>query len=169
MLYLSRFSNPELRTGKYTAVRISIGAPRWSLGYTVIGAMKDLMPFGLLEVQDRALYEQKYRERLDRVGVDRILKQFDAYGYEKPIVLLCFEDVRDPEQWCHRSMFAQWWLEQTGEVVKELLDPSQTKFKHPQPMKAARKVASQNEKSAQDKIAARLRDLEEESLQLRMF
>lgn len=48
MVYTSRYSNPELRTGKYTAVRISLGIPRWNIGYSLDAEMPDLMPFGLL-------------------------------------------------------------------------------------------------------------------------
>lgn len=33
MLYVSRYANKELTTGKYTPVRISIGTPIWALGY----------------------------------------------------------------------------------------------------------------------------------------
>lgn len=124
MLYVSRFSNPELKSGKYTPVRISLGAPKWPLGYTIAGEIKDLMPFGLLQINDRALYEKKYRERLDRIGVDRIQAALDSFGVDKPVVLLCYEDVRDPSQWCHRTIFAQWWLENTGEIADELTDPS---------------------------------------------
>ena len=48
MVYTSRYSNPELKTGKYTAVRISLGTPKWPIGYNLDAEMKDLMPFGLL-------------------------------------------------------------------------------------------------------------------------
>jgi hypothetical protein len=34
--------------------------------------------------------------------------------------LLCFEDLTKPGLWCHRRPFANWWLENTGEVVPEL-------------------------------------------------
>ena len=29
MIYTSRYSNPELKSGKYTTVRISLGTPKW--------------------------------------------------------------------------------------------------------------------------------------------
>ena len=47
MIYTSRFSNPELKTGKYTAVRISVGSPRWKVGYDISGAISELMPKGI--------------------------------------------------------------------------------------------------------------------------
>jgi hypothetical protein len=32
----------------------------------------------------------------------------------------CFQDVRQPDTWCHRLVFAEWWQEQTGETATEL-------------------------------------------------
>ena len=53
MIYTSRFSNPELKTGKYTAIRISVGSPRWNIGYQIAGAISELMPC-LLYTSDAA-------------------------------------------------------------------------------------------------------------------
>lgn len=129
VLYVSRYSNPELKTGNYTAVAISLGRPKWPLGYAIAGEIKDLMPFGLLQIQDKRIYEAKYIERLNRIGIERIQRQLDAFDSDKPVVLLCYEDVRDPAQWCHRTIFANWLKEQTGEIAEELQDPTRPKFK----------------------------------------
>jgi hypothetical protein len=44
-----------------------------------------------------------------------------AKGHDaKGVVLLCFEDLSKPGEWCHRRAFATWWEEQTGEKVEEL-------------------------------------------------
>lgn len=126
MLYVSRYSNKELATGKYTAVRISVGTPRWSLGYSLDGAIKDLMPFGLLNIEDREESRKLYHEKLDRIGFGRIEKQIrELESLGKPVVLLCYEDItKGPDNWCHRTFFAEWWLKQTGEVINELPDPA---------------------------------------------
>jgi hypothetical protein len=72
------------------------------------------------------VFKRKYFARLDRVGVESIqrqLMQFEKLG--KDVVLLCYEDVRKGENdWCHRVMFAEWYLQQTGEIIEELTDPS---------------------------------------------
>ena len=128
MIYTSRFSNPTLKSGEYTAVRISVGTPRWQLAYTIAGEIKELMPFGLHNVEDADEFQRLYCARLERIGVDRIgrqLTKFEALG--KPVVLLCFEDVRKPSDWCHRTMFADWWLAKTGEIITELADTSHVK------------------------------------------
>lgn len=172
MLYVSRFSNPELKSGKYTPVRISLGAPKWPLGYTIAGEIKDLMPFGLLQINDRALYEKKYRERLDRIGVDRIQAALDSFGVDKPVVLLCYEDVRDPSQWCHRTIFAQWWLENTGEIADELTDPSNVRLKNPQPAQTAKAAAhapAPSHSAAAKRMKERMKAREADEMQMRMF
>ena len=99
MIFTSRYSNPELRSGKYTAVRISLGTPKWKLGYNLDAEMPDLMP----------ILSQ--------------LQRFESLG--KDVVLLCYEDIRKgPDDWCHRRTFADWWQQRTGEVIPELYDPT---------------------------------------------
>lgn len=140
MIYTSGFSNPELKTGKYTAVRISVGSPRWKVGYDISGAISELMPKGIFgKYETKAAFEVEYRKRLECIGVDYIRKLIA--GYEllgKDVVLLCYEDVRKGESdWCHRTIFADWWREKTGEVIPELPDPS--------PVKGVRKVKKADE------------------------
>jgi len=126
MIYTSRYSNRELRKGCYTAVRISIGIPKWGLGYKLDGELKDLMPFGLLGKYDNDLdgFRREYYARLDGIGTQRIasqLKLFEDAG--KDIVLLCYEDIRKgADNWCHRTVFSEWWKERTGELIEELPD-----------------------------------------------
>ncbi len=123
MLYVSRYANKELTTGKYTPVRISIGTPRWPLGYELVGAIKELMPFGSKDIENQDESRKAYHSRLDRIGFETIsgkLKYFEDMG--KPVVLLCYEDIQ--KSWCHRTFFAEWWLKQTGEKIEELPDPS---------------------------------------------
>lgn len=126
MVYTSRYSNPELKTGNYTAVRISLGTPKWPIGYNLDAEMPDLMPFGLLNKFERYEdFERAYFARLNQKGVQRILSQlqrFERLG--KDVVLLCYEDIRKPDDWCHRRTFADWWLKTTGEAIPELFDPT---------------------------------------------
>ena len=123
MVYTSRYSNPELKTGKYTAVRISLGTPKWPIGYNLDAEMKDLMPFGLLGKFERYEdFERAYFERLDQRILSQ-LQRFERLG--KDVVLLCYEDIRKgPDDWCHRRTFADWWLKNTGEAIPELFDPT---------------------------------------------
>lgn len=131
MIYTSRFSNPELQTGKYTAIRISVGVPRWNVGYQISGAISELMPKGIFgKYEKKADFEVEYRKRLECIGVSYIRKRLaDCEQPGKDTVLLCYEDVRKGESdWCHRRIFADWWREKTGEVIPELYDPSVPKI-----------------------------------------
>lgn len=44
-------------------------------------------------------------------------------------MLCCYEDVRIPDEWCHRQLFAEWWLDKTGTAIPELKDESPIKVK----------------------------------------
>lgn len=145
MIFTSRFTNSELKENRYTTIRISLGTPKWNLGYQLDGAIEDLMPFGLLKTysHDKELFKQAYFKRLDAKGVKRIANQLMAYAsLGRDIVLLCYEDItKDVDNWCHRTMFAEWWEARTGEKIEELHDP----------VIALRKEKAQN-KPTQDKI-----------------
>lgn len=130
MIYTSRYSNPELKTGKYTVVGITRGAPKFPLQYRLDGNIMDIAPPGyLFNEYDRARFTPAYFRHMDKAGVNRIaqiLRGYEAMG--KPVVLCCYEDVRKPNEWCHRLVFAEWWMSRTGEVIEELPDPSPNKW-----------------------------------------
>ena len=77
--------------------------------------------------------------------VERLEERARSEG--KELVLLCFEDIRIPSDWCHRTVFAQWWAEKTGEIIEELYDPNQPKGKRKtkEDKKPVEKVKETNE------------------------
>lgn len=130
----------ELFTGRYSdaetvafveagglAVRITLGHPRFALKYTLAGTCMSLAPKGLKDVADDAEFERLYRERLDGFGVERLRRELSAiaapFSRENDparLVLCCYEDLRKPDEFCHRTVFGAWWQERTGEKVEEL-------------------------------------------------
>src|SRR3954469_2887028 len=99
-------------------VRTTVGAPKFALGYELAGSVAMLAPYGLFSIDNRAEFEAAYRARLDRFGVEKIRGVLVAIAREARaggVVLLCFEDLDVEEQWCHRTIFAAWWREHTGE------------------------------------------------------
>lgn len=120
----SRFSNPELRSGQYTVVGIVRFMPRFPLAYPVAGNIKEIAPpANLFHVYDRGIFTAPYKEHLNSIGVENISERLQHYAaFGKDVVLCCYEDVRQPDEWCHRLVFAEWWLEQTGEQIVELPD-----------------------------------------------
>lgn len=131
MLYTSRYSNPELRSGKYTVVGITRGKPKFPLGYELAGNIIEIAPPGyLFNEYDRARFTPQYFRHMDKTGIKRILDILASYQKRDPerdVVLCCYEDVRIPGEWCHRLVFAEWWNQRTGEIIEELPDPSTPK------------------------------------------
>jgi len=140
-IYTSRFQNPQLKSGAYTAVQISLGRPKFFLGYEIDGVLSEVMPRGLLGRYDYdpVGFKREYFKLLERNGLQRIqsaLRRFEAMG--KDVVLLCFEDVRKGDNdWCHRVMLAEWLHQKTGLKISELPDPT------PDPREKARRQAEQ--------------------------
>ena len=77
------------------------------------------MPWGLMKIPDEE-FVPRYRARLERDGAGAIQARFDKLHelYRRPLMLLCFEKDVAVEP-CHRRAFADWWLEQTGQLVPE--------------------------------------------------
>ena len=114
-------------------VRISLGRPRFIAEASEWPYVKELAPLGLLKIDDRAEFIARYHDRLSRIGLGVIRAALEKVWQHQsegswratplderlPIALLCFEDVSKPDDWCHRSFFAAWWLEQTDELLDE--------------------------------------------------
>lgn len=126
MIYTSRYQNRELATGHYTVVGITRGRPKFPLKYTLEGNIIEIAPPGyLFNEYNRARFTPPYFRHLDNVGKDKIVRILDRYeALGKDVVLCCFEDVRKPNEWCHRLVFAEWYKARTGIVIPELKDPS---------------------------------------------
>lgn len=124
----------DLATSRYQAataieesgrlpVGITKGRPRWRLPYDLAGNIRRLGAVGPGEFteKDRDRFAALYRSRMDDIGIDkvRMLLQAAAGDHDR-LVLLCYEDVHKPGEWCHRRIFAEWYEEQTGDAVPEL-------------------------------------------------
>lgn len=137
----SVMASPQLQTGRwrdawlasqqdapleFVPVRISLGVPKYWPGARDLASVPELAPpYRLLAANvDRSTFEAAYLEHLDRAGADLIEARLNAIaawdGSGLPLRLLCFENLTDPAVWCHRTMWAKWWHERTGEVVAEL-------------------------------------------------
>ena len=129
MIYTSRYANPKLKSRKYKVVAISLGLPKYSLGYEITGRIPEIAPAPyLIHENDRDTFERKYRQQLERTGVEKILSALKRYRTDEDVVLCCFEDIRNPDLFCHRTTFAEWWKSKTGEVIEELEDTSKNKW-----------------------------------------
>jgi uncharacterized protein (DUF488 family) len=96
----------------------SVGAPSWMPGLDYITAFK---PVGLVKIQDRDEFTEKYRARLDKMA-GAAIRDLDALSRKYPdtrLVMLCYEDITKPGVWCHREVLAE-WLREKGLEVPEI-------------------------------------------------
>lgn len=112
--YFSRQRKMELPDTAYMSIAVS--NPRYKVPYKIID-FKLLKPYGIFKVYEGEEYRQKYFERLDGYGVEKIRKiMTELSGGHENIILMCHEKDKNE---CHRSMFAEWWEKNTGEKIPE--------------------------------------------------
>jgi hypothetical protein len=123
-LFTARFANPMLATHPAAKVQTSLGAPKFRLPYPLAATIHELAPAGWMLNKSEAEFADLYTQLLERRGgVEFFAERFTqiaekAVGDE--LALLCFEDVRKRDIFCHRRLFAAWWEERTGQAVEEL-------------------------------------------------
>lgn len=147
-IYVSRYSNRELLKDGYYPVGISLGSPKWPLGYELRGQCYSLAPKGYMFDYEPDRFRKAYFDKLDEIGEGKIIgivRQMRRKAEEegKSLVFLCYEDIRVEGQWCHRTVFADWWENRTGEKIEELPDPSEPKTKKPKAKEQAEAKAEE--------------------------
>lgn len=134
MFYVSRYSNKALENENVIPIQISVGLPKFKINYELKGEIGLLKPFGLFKIQDQEDFDIAYTQQLERHGVEKIRRCLNHFKEEgKDTVLLCFEDVRVKP--CHRTTFAEWWKEKTGEEIPEYPEPEKCLTKKEDPQK----------------------------------
>ena len=131
-IFTARYHNKTVNnaavSNTYTPVGISQGNAQ-HLKYVPV-SLKAIAPsWSIVKMTDQDAYRKAYFQQLDNVGIDAIRRMLEELSCGKPIVLLCFEDLRKPDLWCHRRMFAEWYEAKTGEQVLELEEFEEKKTK----------------------------------------
>jgi hypothetical protein len=130
-LYTSHWRNQDLAhlNDLLIPVGISRGVPRGELAKRLPYRYKRLTnlapPSELFERWKAGTvspeeYTRIYRSYLDSLGPEEVIGQLErkSAGNEgKPLVLLCW---CAPGELCHRRVWADWYLEKTGQEVPEL-------------------------------------------------
>ncbi|GHJ28618.1 hypothetical protein TPA0910_30510 [Streptomyces hygroscopicus subsp. sporocinereus] len=120
-LFTNRYQTFQSSQG--IPVRITLGAPRFKLAYSLTHVVRELAPRREYFSKPLPEFTSAYGTDLDRLGAAWIaarLQEISEAEKEHRLVLLCFEDLTDPAQWCHRRIFAKWWKDATGDEVREL-------------------------------------------------
>ena len=119
-VFTSHWRSPLLEDADAVMVSISRGQPRRSLPFRY-RRLPELAP------DDRAWAEEteegfgaSYARQLEELGAPAILERLERIAGGKTLVLLCWEWLADPNEWCHRRMLAAWIEQRTGLMVPEL-------------------------------------------------
>lgn len=70
-------------------------------------------------------YKRQYIAKLEAIGVDFITKELihiTNQSESTKFALCCFESLKTPDDWCHRTMFAEWFEMKTGLKINEFDD-----------------------------------------------
>ena len=129
-LYTSHWRNQDLvHRNDLVPVGISRGVPRGELAKRLPYRYKRLLglapPSELFELWKAGTvspeeYTRIYRGHLDSLGPEEVIGQLEKKRVEnggEPLVLLCW---CFPGEFCHRRVWADWYLEKTGQEVPEL-------------------------------------------------
>lgn len=128
-LYTSHWRNQDLvhrddlvRVGISRASLPCMTRKKSRYPYRMLGALTPTRETYALR-DDQQAYTRAYLDQLDRIGLEEIqaaleLKSGSDGG--KPLVLLCFEKLEAPGEFCHRRIFAGWYRSKTGQEVPEL-------------------------------------------------
>ena len=112
----------EYRGEMGVGVRTSLGKPKYLK--TAVDDWPTLpaaTPHGSYFHAENSEFDRRFLAQLEKHGIQAITEQLERIRearHIRPLVLLCFEWKPGTE--CHRRLFAQWWLEKTGEEVPEL-------------------------------------------------
>jgi hypothetical protein len=113
---------PKFQPSMGVPIRTSNGFPRYKLSYQLSHAMRELMPSRAIMKLPKPEFTSAYRDGLDAVGLDVIASRFRAIATaegDERLVIMCFEWLERGD-WCHRTIFGEWWEDRTGEKVREL-------------------------------------------------
>jgi len=118
------------------AVRSSNGYPRF-VKFPLKHAVPETYPTWPMVKGDlsQGEFREQYRDLMDSRGMDVIASRFRAIATaegDERLVLLCYEDL-EKGLWCHRTAFAEWWQDMTGETVVELGPTGPPVDRFPQP------------------------------------
>jgi len=127
MIYTSTYWSPKVKAavlaGKAVAVGITLYPSRREYDYPVVARLTSLAPdHRLFRIEDKDEFRTGFRARLHRQWL-KAKGELDGIAANFPgmdIILMCWEPLNKPEDWCHRQFVAEFITEKTGEEVTEL-------------------------------------------------
>jgi len=128
-LWTARFANKNLKhvtPGAAVSVYgICLSPPRFPLGYKLAGNIKQLGPPKILWGQGREAFAVDYTAFLAQRAEYVLHLANDWKASDGHIVLCCYEDLRDSDKHCHRTVLAEWLRHNAALEVTELPEDPQ--------------------------------------------
>ena len=119
-LYTSHWRSPLLADVDAQIVGISRGTPRGNPGFRY-RIMRELAPSkATFALEDQEAFTVSYLRQLEDIGAPAILDRLEGISGGRDVVLLCWERLVDPGEWCHRRMLADYIEREAGTKVSEL-------------------------------------------------
>lgn len=119
-IYTSHWRNSELGDVDAVIVSISRGEPRFRLPFRY-RRLRALAPGNeAWNTKTRKEFEAAYLAQLEEIGAAAILSDLERIAGNHACVLLCWEKLANPDEWCHRRMLAAYIKREAGIVVPEL-------------------------------------------------
>lgn len=116
LLFTSHWRSGLLPDLDATIIGISRGTPRWDPGFRY-RVMRSLAPSDATwALEDLSEFEASYVEQLERSGAEKIMDDLARIVGNRPAVLLCWERLTGPDEYCHRRTLAG-FLEREAEIV----------------------------------------------------
>ena len=91
-IYTSRYSNKELKKDGYYPVGISLGTPKFPLGYELKGQCYTLAPKGAMLKLGYDEYKEAYIRKIENIGVGKVIRivndlsnKAEAEGRDDPL------------------------------------------------------------------------------------
>lgn len=120
----------EYRPDMGMPVRSTVGNPKW-FSYFPYGVWENITPRRwMLGINDRDEFRTKYRHHLHKMTLDRLLgdahalqeelaPSWEGTAFTEQLVILCYDNLAQPDMWCHRTFFAE-WMGEHNVIVPEL-------------------------------------------------
>lgn len=98
-------------------IGISRGTPRgYPAGYR---KMPELAPGPWFNSVSPEEYDRRFMAQLAALDPNTILAKIDQLAGGKDVALLCYEDPKKPDDWCHRGQVSAWLKDKLGVLVFE--------------------------------------------------
>lgn len=110
----------KLDLNQYCRIGISRGTPRFSGASKGFRVHRKLAPGSWWKSVDVEEYRNLYFRQLSNLDPKQTVEELMALAGEKEPVLLCFEDPKPGNDWCHRGFVATWLYDELEIEIFEL-------------------------------------------------